>query len=222
MWAVSAVLAVLAESEHQQDHLWTSLLHFWRAWGWPVTRYVTMNHRRLHCMREAGLGCAVCAPPFDRGTLRSNTLRATNSVKNHGGMNHHDAIDSSQCGYQSASPGDQGCPWGSRCERGRPLKSWGPQRSFVRDALSRHALETNGLAHKWSHTDVSCCPTTVLCEQGLCCSHLPQPFVRMIDLPFILHGGWLLVLAVTDGAASWLVPFLGLTTASCVCTWCWT
>ena len=27
----------------------------------------------------------------------------------------------------------------------------------------------------------------------------------MIDLPFILHGGWLLVLAVTDGAASWLV-----------------
>jgi hypothetical protein len=140
-------------------------------------------------MREAGLGCAVCAPPFDRGTLRSNTLRATNSVKSHGGMNHHDAIDSSQCGYQSASPGDQGCPWGSRCERGRPLKSWGPQRSFVRDALSRHALETNGLAQ----FDCGC---AWLCAY-LKFYHSPFPpapfFPPLPFMPFVDGDGWIVV-----------------------------
>ena len=140
-------------------------------------------------MREAGLGCAVCAPPFDRGTLRSNTLRATNSVKSHGGMNHHDAIDSSQCGYQSASPGDQGCPWGSRCERGRPLKSWGPQRSFVRDALSRHALETNGLAQ----FDCGC---AWLCAY-LKFYHSPFPpapfFPPLPFMPFVDGEGWIVL-----------------------------
>ena len=54
------------------------------------------------------------------------------------------------------------------------------------------------------HNDL--CTYDHLCEHSLCCNHLPPPFqfARVIDLPFILHGVWFLLLAAMNGPTAWL------------------